>query len=113
MEWKVYFGDGSTYSDEDGPIEEIPKRDCQVIAKKDEETGFYVLSGRDYYWYDEEWYHGDKFGLYDYLIRPGFKLVLFGRTLSNQEFSDILQRARDDPDLPNKSAYKRSERRPE
>ncbi|MHC4752905.1 MAG: hypothetical protein ACYTFW_23920 [Planctomycetota bacterium] len=55
---------------------------------------------------------GAKFGMYDYLIEPGFKRVLFGRTVTSDQFNEIFKRASNDPDFPEKTAFANKERKP-
>ena len=103
--WKIYYGDGTTYSNEDGLLEDAPGINVQVIAQADATVGRRLLDSDDFYWWsDDRWDCGDIFGLWDYLTRPGFKKVLFGRNLHDGDFWKILARARVDPDLPAKSA---------
>mgnify|MGYP001822894045 CR=1 FL=1 len=112
--FKIWYDDGSTYSD--GPPELAPKRGVQVIAQSDKDCGRTICRSDDFYVYQE--YDGvwsfqgvDQFGLYDYLIEPGYKLVLFGRTIGNDEYRSILQCAVNDPDLPAKTSWQADERR--
>lgn len=110
MKWRVYYGDGTTFSNEDGDVEDVPSRDVQVVVQVDTRTGWSPLYSNDYYWYDKgEWIGGDLFGLFDYLTRPGWKKVLFGRTISHEEYQTIVRRARQDKDFPRKSAKLRGE----
>lgn len=72
-----------------------------------------MLSGFDYYWpLSGEWWGGDLFGLFQYLIEPGWSKVLFGQTIGNREFRAVLKRACEDPDFPVKSGWRRDERKP-
>jgi hypothetical protein len=104
MLWKVYYGDGTTFSDEDGKPSQAPALDVQIILVRDDDPnsalGRYPVHRFDYYWWDEpDWFGGDLFGLFDYLSRPGDKRVLFGRTISNARHQEIVDRALADPDL--------------
>ena len=114
--WRIYYGDGATFSDADGPPSDAPALDVQAIVFRDEtpgaaNVGRFVLQGFDFYWHDEgEWFGGELFGLFDYLQRPGAKAVKFGRTRPNRAFADVLERAVSDPDFPAKSASSRRER---
>jgi hypothetical protein len=84
----------------------------QTIAQVNKLTGRRIERENDYYiWTDHGWRGCDQFGLFDYLIEPGFKVVLFGRSLSNEEYKEVLDRACNDPDLPAKSAWEKDERR--
>lgn len=99
MKWRIYYGDNSVFDDIQGTAWEVPARDVQMIAVADPEHGWYLCRSNDYYWYLPEmdaWQGGDIFGLWDYLIEPGKKRVLFGRTISNSEFQKILTRAYND-----------------
>ena len=109
MVWRVYYGDGTTYS---GTVEDTPTRDVQVIAQSSPEHGWTATAGTDYYvWRSGRWFGVDKFGLYDYLIEPGWKKVLFGRTLTSQEYNAVWQRMMSDPDMPPKTGGPKKERK--
>lgn len=115
INWKIYYGDDTEYTNVDGPPELAPKRNVQIIGVSDYHTGHRLERENDYYvWAPERggWRGCDQFGLYDYLIDPGFKIVLFGRMLNNAEFARIFKKAQNDPDLPRRSAYLKEERRP-
>lgn len=114
MEWKIFYS-ASTYSDEDGPPELAPKRDVQTIAVANDVAGVRIERGTDFYiWVPERggWRGVEQFGLYDYLIDPGFKIVLFGRVLSENDYGAVWKLAAHDPDLPAKSAFLPDERKP-
>ena len=116
MNWRVYYANGNTYSNQDGAPENAPARDVQVIVMKDGDHGWRTQTEHDYYVWDERsnwlrWWGVDQFGLYDYLIEPGFKKVLFGRTISSQEYNEIIKRANEDKDFPRKTSYANKERK--
>jgi len=109
VKWRVYYSQ-EIYS---GPVEETPTRDVQAIAQSDPDHGWQVVAGTDYYvWWNERWVGVDKFGLYDYLVEPGWKKVLFGRTLTSREYNAVWQRMMSDPELPEKTGAAKWERRP-
>lgn len=113
--WKVFYDDGATFSSADGEPHEAPARGVQVIGQADPLVGRRLLT-RGYYWYDyddDRWYGGDIFGLFDYLARPGHKTVKFGRTIPRADWEAVKQAANDDPDLPDKSAWDRTEPNPD
>lgn len=114
VEWRIYYGDGSTYDNLSGPVEDAPSRDVQVIVLADELVGRSMWHSKDYYWYDNGlWVAGDDFGLWDYLSRPGWKKVLFGRTLTKPEFLMVLEKAQADTGFLTKSGWHQTESRPE
>lgn len=110
MRWKIYYGDGSTYSDLDGSPFDASPDNVQVIVMKDEKHGRLLVGKCDMYWWVEE--EGEWFGLmdrlgyglFDYLRQPGPKKVIFGRTTSNEAYDAVIKAAIADPDFPPKSA---------
>ena len=107
----IYYSDGSTY---DGEIENTPTRDVQVIVQPCPRTGWAMQHTTDYYvWREDldEWRGTDIFGLWDYLARDGMKKVLFGRTISNEEYNDVYQRAKAERN-EKKSGFAARERQP-
>jgi len=114
MNWRIYYADGSTYSDQDGAPEDAPARDVQVVVISDRNHGWMTQALTDYYVWDDRggglrWWGVDLFGLYDYLIEPGYKCVLFGRTIAKQDFNEIFERACADKDFPKKTSYANGE----
>ena len=104
MRWKIHYGDGSTFSSNDGDPFDAPALNVQIIVVRDDDPssqlGRYPVHRFDYYWWDEpDWFGGDLFGLFDYLSRPGAKRVLFGRTVANAEHQAIIDGALADPDM--------------
>ena len=109
--WRIYYGDGSTYSDEDGPLEDAPSQDAQVVVQRvtTNPNSIELLHGNgprviDFFWWDDSvWLAGDSVGLFDYLARPGWKKVLVGRNLRTERFMAVLQRAAHDLDFRSES----------
>lgn len=112
MRWAIYYDDGTTYRDTDGTPYDAPSRGVVVVAQEDADVGRVLFHRRDYYYFDSAigWRGGDLFGLYDYLTRPGPRRVVFGRTVADAAYRDILRAATDDPYLPRKSALAAWER---
>ena len=112
MKWRIYYGDGSTFDNLEGSAFDAPARDCQMIAVADADHGWQLCRSNDYYWFlpaQESWQGGDIFGLWDYLIEPGPKRVLFGRTIPNAEFRAIWDRCSAEWD---KTGFQFNEARP-
>jgi len=116
VKYKLFYADGSVYTDEDGPPENAPARGVMVAVQADDTVGLELVKGSDYYVYRPDgggWFGVDIFGLWDYLLDPGLKVVKFGRTINNKEYSDIIKQAMEDDYLPDKSGWLgRRERRP-
>lgn len=102
--WIVYYTDGRTIQDDQCCPESLPKRDVQAIVQQHDSAGWHCLSGNDFYvWRDDRWWGVDQFGMYDYLIGPGWKVVLFGRFISDADYAAILARATKHMNLLRKS----------
>jgi hypothetical protein len=99
LRWRIYYGDGSTFSNEDGSVEQAPSWDIQNIVQIDKNTGRGArhLGGNEshYYVYDkneDRWYDVDFTGLIDYLIN-NIKTVKFGRSIDTASYLAIRERA--------------------
>jgi hypothetical protein len=100
--WRVYYGDGSTFSSEDGSPAAAPALDVQVIVQHRVDVGWHMQHANDFYlWRDcwRCWRGADLAGLWDYMMQAGWKRVLMGRTLLNSEFNAIYQAAKADRDF--------------
>jgi hypothetical protein len=110
IDWKIFYDNGSTYH---GDPFLAPGLGVIAIVNRDSDHGRYIRVGHDYYWYeDSKWGGGDIFGLFDYLVRPGARKIIFGRTTDNQTFARVYQQALDDPDFLPKTAYSYGEIHP-
>lgn len=97
MKWRLYYGDGSTFSNEDGLPEEAPCTNVMCIAYYDQDNRRRLAHTADYYGFDEgRWYAFDIFGLWDYLARPGLKTVKFGRMVSDVNYRTVMAKAMND-----------------
>lgn len=98
-EWKIYYGDESTFSSLDGGPEMAPCGSVQRIAYYDEDGRRHQCHNTDYYYFENaRWYGVDIVGLIQYLAEPGFKIVKFGRTIPDHRYRKIASFA--DNDLP-------------
>ena len=113
MLWRIYYGDGTTFDSTQG-ADNAPALNVQAIVQRDPSphgVGRFVIHGGgqrpnrapiDYYCYDSEqgiWQGCDFFGLWDYLARPGWKKVLFGRTVRDEVYQRIITAAGEDKDF--------------
>jgi hypothetical protein len=105
--WRIFYADGSTFSEEDGPPEDAPPVGVQIIVQPHPVTGAHVLEGADYYIrHGGEWVGCDLPGLLDHLART----VKRGLSLDTATYQDILGRALAEYDR-RKSAWLPSERK--
>jgi len=104
IDWKVYYGDGSALSNEQVEADHLPGRNVVCVVNRHPDVGKQIVTRHDYYWFEQVWFGGDLFGLYDYLLLPGWKKVLFGRTLPTKDYEDVIKAALNDKDFPAKSA---------
>jgi hypothetical protein len=105
MRWKIFYSDGTTYSDKDGDPFDAPARGVQVIIVEHPQVGRNVITKENNYWWTgERWFGGDLYGLYDYLQDAGPKKVIFGRIIDSVQYHEIVSKALIDPYLPPKTA---------
>jgi hypothetical protein len=107
IRWRIWYEGGATFSDLDGIAFDAPARGVQAIAQAEPSVGRQINAHRDFYWWRPEkgqWFGGDIFGLWDYLVEPGPKKVIFGRSVKNEEYDAVIKRVLADPDLPAKTA---------
>ena len=99
MQWKIYYDDGSVYSDLNGSPFNAPSTGVIVVVtgNSNSEREFSLVHGKDaFYWNDDiGWWRGcDVAGLWDYLLMyHGPKAVIFGRTIRDDDFWKIVSRA--------------------
>ena len=114
MRWKIFYVDGSTFSNKDGNPEDARGWGVAAIVQEDEVVGVQVHHQRDFYCFAPEfggWYALDYFGFAQYLARPGFKIVKLGEVMPTKEYSKLVGSLHKDPDLPTKSARYEWERK--
>ena len=106
MNWKIFYSDGSTYSNDDGSPATAPPFDVQVIVQLDQTGGRYNQMGSDYYtWRDNRWWGVDIMGLFDYLAHYSPSVVKFGRTVDNETFQQMFRLAETDEDFPRRDGF--------
>ena len=102
IKWRIYYSDGSTYSDEDGTPADAPGSGVICAACYDEDNRRKLAVSADYYVYEAgmspggRWLGVDLFGLWDYLARPGWKTVKFGRMVGDSQFRQVMLAATND-----------------
>lgn len=93
MWWRIYYADGTRFTDEDGTPYDAPARGVVVIVQADAENVFRTVTHDFYIRQAWGWEGCDIFGLWDYLADCGAKTVKFGRTLKNADYERVFQRA--------------------
>ena len=89
--WKINYGDGSTYSSEDGLPEAAPCTRVICVAFYDDDNRRRVCHQADYYlWGDNRWYSADISGFMQYMQEPGLKVVKFGREIGDLKYREIM-----------------------
>lgn len=94
MIWCIYYDDGSTFSDEDGPFDSAPSDGVICIVRRDGER-IEFHSGADHYVrFEEDGSIAATSDLGPILRKLGF--IKFGRFTSNKNHERIMTRARED-----------------
>ena len=134
LRWKLYYGDGDTFSDADGSWEDAPARDVQALVIEHEDVGYEVNEGSDGTIHNYIWWPGqphpwgtDHYGTLDYLVAVGALApdepvdtlsmadlveagVKVGRSISSDRWREVIAAARADDYFPTKQGRTRAER---
>lgn len=115
MKWRIYYADGSTYSDCDGGVERAPYSGVLAVAFEDLTTGPYNTGRRyrtnfDFYCYHPTFWSGCN-NLDSYLAEPGWKKVLRGLWVPDDQWHALERQMQADDYLPAKTAGAPLERR--
>ena len=115
VRWAIYYDDGTRFTNLDGPPHKAPGTGVQVIIQLDDRTGRFNQAGDQvYYWKNERWWGGDHFGMLIELLNTDHPVVVrFGSMMGTEGFHEILRNAEADPIWPKRSAWEKSELRPE
>ena len=114
-EWRIYYGDGSTFDNTMGAPEDAPPTDVQVITRLSKDDGILALHNWDWYYYQQGvgWRGADLWGLLDKLMYVrGVGAVKQARTIEDGEFRIILNRAYTETDFPPKTTGLQINERP-
>lgn len=98
MKWCIYYSDGSTLSgstDKEAHYAIAVGVIAIAIEDPKRSKGFGIVAERNMYLYREGRFWGcDEAGMWDYwFTHEGPKTVLFGRTVKNETWNKIMQRA--------------------
>jgi len=111
MKWKIYYGNGTTFCDEEGAPIEAPIHGVACIVCANKDHGRIMLQGWDWYYFKEDdWWGSDDFGLLDQMMHyaPLITALKQGRTYKNSVFEEILKQATFDLYVPKRTAsYKK------
>ena len=100
IDWKIYYGSGATYSNEDGSPESAPCTRVICVAFYDDDNRRKICHQADYYlWDGRRWYSADASGFWQYMQEPGAKVVKFGREIGDLAYRTIMAKALNN-DLP-------------
>lgn len=99
--WRIYYGDHSTYSDRDGSAFYAPSFNATVVVRPfNNVRGYALATAKDAFFWDDknQWWNAcDQAGLWDYLLMyKGPKAVIFGRSIRDKDYNDIVNRAADE-----------------
>ena len=108
LKWRIYYEDGSAFSNLDGEFESAPSDGVMGVVVPDTETGRHIFHGRDYYFMLEAGTIADTDDIGPFLRRLG--IVKFGRWAGDKPYKGALARMMDDPEFPRKSARKPNEK---
>ena len=113
VNWRIYYSDGSIFDNSMGDPDDAPAFGVICIPQPDELVGRTIMHGWDWYYFipeDQQWWGSDIYGVLDRLLhRLPVIALLQGRSVSNQIYTQIHDRADKDPDFPPKSGRRQYE----
>jgi len=96
--WRIYYDNGSVFTDADGEPFAAPRQGVQIIVQ--EKDGDYeMVQGRDHFYWEPKvggWCTSDLFGAFDHLVRASRQCLLFGRQMTDDQYRALEQRVRDE-----------------
>ena len=95
MNWCIFYGDGSTFSNSDGEPKDAPNFNVQCIVQ-DYIQPPELIHRCDFYWWNGEeqaWRGGDILGFVDQSANFGATWIKQGRTLRAHAFQEIYDQA--------------------
>jgi hypothetical protein len=97
IKWRIYYADDTTFDNTQGTPEDAPCINVICIKFDAIDHGWAIVAFGNYYCYrDKEWWVADDPGFWQYMFKPGAKIVKFGTTISNFDFQRIMAQARED-----------------
>lgn len=107
LKWRIYYGDASSYSSEDGSPFEAPHFGVIAICQPSVDVGMEVLQSFDYYTHmGDDWggFCGHD-GLVDHLTAytPHINALKIGRQISREQYQIVMRLALRDQDFPRRS----------
>jgi hypothetical protein len=94
-DWCIIYDDLSTFDSSQGGPEESPGGGVLAIVRRDETVDYKVMHGGGhfdlgyYWWQDDQWFLGSVSGMQMYLMEPGWKVVRFGRTVTQERWHEM------------------------
>jgi hypothetical protein len=109
LKWRIYYGDGTTFSSEDGEPVDAPGYGVQCIVQPEKNRGRSVMQGWDWYYYNADgrwWGCNENALLLRHVFRKSSVAPSAGETISEEEFFAITTKAGSDPDFLPRSSIK-------
>lgn len=109
IRWRIYYADGSTYDNTQGLVTDYPVgRGVICIVQRHDKNNVERIDRGDYYYYRSDldrWYPADLFGIiWQFHAYPATRTaLLFGETVSEERFDEIIAHAYRDPDFPQRA----------
>ena len=105
LEWRIYYGDGTTFDNLNGCPSSCSSVNVQAIIVKDGDDRSSVWFGRDWYVFiDGGWIAlKDTSSLFDYILNDllSMEAVKQGRTIPDENYKEIFNSVMNDKDFLN------------
>lgn len=97
--WRIWYEDGTTADSLTFAPDEVQKTGVAYIQQHTPH-GVEPVQGETYYtWDGDRWTGRDEAGFWQYMMRPGPRIVLFGYEQHREDWYKIVEQATNDPDF--------------
>ena len=114
INWRIYYEDGTTFTNLDGGPEDAPAFGMLMVVQHDDDVGRLVMHAWDWFYWradHQQWWGADIYGLLDQLLHnKPISALKQGRNTHTATYKAILQKAIEDPDFMPKSGNIQGER---
>lgn len=101
--WRIWYGDGSSWSDLDGPPELAPAFNVQLVVSRLDNGQRGIQMGKEWYWWVSGMpYSGTVECLHDHLMSDTARAVhgvKKARSVTDQQFRALVEQATTDPEF--------------
>lgn len=102
LKWRIYYDNGSTFSNTDGDFKDAPSDGVLGVVEKDEDVGRCVYWSKEFYFILPDGTLGFSDDLGPFL--RGLGIIKFGRWTGKKPWAEAIKKMAEDQDFPAKNS---------